>query len=102
MRVPLAIAYRTRLTKQVHEMYLEDTTFYALGQHFVFPIFLGGMLTETVTLPIGRKPRRQNKECRSVSNSLFLCLRHSQRSDLVPRRLITVDINRFSQSLAEI
>lgn len=26
-----AIAYRTRLTKQVHEMYLEDTTFYALG-----------------------------------------------------------------------
>lgn len=27
----LAIAYRTRLTKQVHEAYLEDTTFYALG-----------------------------------------------------------------------
>lgn len=27
----LALAYRTRLTKEVHEMYLEDTTFYALG-----------------------------------------------------------------------
>ncbi|CEQ42005.1 SPOSA6832_03783 [Sporobolomyces salmonicolor] len=27
----LAIAYRTRLTKRVHEAYLEDTTFYALG-----------------------------------------------------------------------
>ena len=27
----IAIAYRTRLTKQVHEAYLEDTTFYALG-----------------------------------------------------------------------
>lgn len=29
----LALAYRTRLTAQVHEMYLEDTTFYALGQY---------------------------------------------------------------------
>lgn len=28
----LALAYRTRLTKEVHEMYLEDTTFYALGK----------------------------------------------------------------------
>ncbi|SCV69975.1 BQ2448_1369 [Microbotryum intermedium] len=28
---PTAIAYRTRLTKRVHKMYLEDTTFYALG-----------------------------------------------------------------------
>ncbi|SGZ00446.1 BQ5605_C034g11349 [Microbotryum silenes-dioicae] len=28
---PTAIAYRTRLIKRVHEMYLEDTTFYALG-----------------------------------------------------------------------
>ena len=32
----LALAYRTRLTKQVHEMYLEDTTFYALGS-FILP-----------------------------------------------------------------
>ncbi|KAK4054348.1 ATP-binding cassette long-chain fatty acid transporter pxa2 [Microbotryomycetes sp. JL221] len=31
MQSKLAIAYRTRLTKQVHEMYLEDTTFYSLG-----------------------------------------------------------------------
>lgn len=27
----ISIAYRTRLTKRVHQMYLEDTTFYALG-----------------------------------------------------------------------
>ncbi|KDE06157.1 ATP-binding cassette, subfamily D (ALD), member 2 [Microbotryum lychnidis-dioicae p1A1 Lamole] len=31
MQSKLAIAYRTRLIKRVHEMYLEDTTFYALG-----------------------------------------------------------------------
>jgi ATP-binding cassette subfamily D (ALD) long-chain fatty acid import protein len=28
---PTAIAYRTRLTKKVHEDYLEGSTFYALG-----------------------------------------------------------------------
>lgn len=27
----LAIAYRTRLTEYVHEQYLSDTTYYALG-----------------------------------------------------------------------
>ncbi|ORY89701.1 ABC transporter transmembrane region 2-domain-containing protein [Leucosporidium creatinivorum] len=58
MQSKLAIAYRTRLTKQVHEMYLEDTTFYALGN---------------------LDDRIKNAD-----------------------QLITVDINKFSNSLAEI
>ncbi|KAI5480239.1 ABC fatty acid transporter [Pseudohyphozyma bogoriensis] len=58
MQSKLAIAYRTRLTKKVHEMYLEDTTFYALG----------------------------NLDDR-IKN---------------PDQLITQDINKFSNSLAEI
>ncbi|KAM0747920.1 hypothetical protein T439DRAFT_305088 [Meredithblackwellia eburnea MCA 4105] len=58
MQSKLAIAYRTRLTKKVHEMYLEDTTFYALGN---------------------LDDRIKNAD-----------------------QLITVDINKFSNSLAEI
>lgn len=31
LQAKIAIAYRTRLTKKVHTMYLEDTTHYSLG-----------------------------------------------------------------------
>ncbi|GAA94966.1 uncharacterized protein L969DRAFT_78446 [Mixia osmundae IAM 14324] len=58
MQSKLAIAYRTRLTAYVHEQYLTDTTFYALGN---------------------LDDRIKNAD-----------------------QLITVDINKFSHSLAEI
>ena len=72
----LALAYRTRLTKQVHEMYLEDTTFYALGQFITFPL-------------------RWRSTDASQSGNLDDRIKNADQ-------LIVVDIAKFSNSLAEI
>ncbi|KAK4703645.1 hypothetical protein P7C70_g2569, partial [Phenoliferia sp. Uapishka_3] len=76
MQSKLAIAYRTRLTKKVHEMYLEDTTFYAIGDSLVSYFFVTSSYCDT----------QGNLDDR-IKNA---------------DQLITVDINKFSNSLAEI
>ena len=79
----LALAYRTRLTKEVHEMYLEDTTFYALGRPIILSFTL---LIPELILSFTTSCRLGNLDDR-IKNA---------------DQLIVVDINKFSNSLAEI
>jgi ATP-binding cassette subfamily D (ALD) long-chain fatty acid import protein len=78
MQSKLAIAYRTRLTEYVHKQYLEDTTFYALGE--------------------------PNKPHVTSGRGPLIKVGIGNLDDRIKNvdQLITVDINKFSQSLAEI